>query len=60
MLTLLNDMWIYDPPKNQWTEIKPINNSIFKPRSHFSAVNYENKVIVFGGLIDIDHEVCSD
>lgn len=49
-----------DSVEKQWTEISISNSSMFKPRSCFSATEFENKLYIFGGIISVDNFRSSD
>ena len=52
---LMNDIWSYDLLENEWSQIVPANQSIFKARSCFSANVYKNKIFILGGLISLEN-----
>jgi len=50
-----NDTWVYYPAKNQWTELKPLQNPSPRTR-HTLCYDSENDLIVMqGGTLDPDY-----
>jgi N-acetylneuraminic acid mutarotase len=47
----LNDMWKYDPSRNEWTEIQYVKNGIVlpSPRYGHKSVVIQNEMFVYGG-----------
>jgi hypothetical protein len=57
---ILNDVWVFDTETCVWQLIRPLNEAVFTKRNNFSAVLYNDSIIIFGGLLSIQTNAMSD
>lgn len=53
----LNDVWSYTIDGGQWSKCDPNSEFVPAPRSGHSAVLFNEKMYIFGGIYELTHEL---